>query len=835
MNLMVGLYRLLPIFLLCAFSIGVNPLSAQDTLPPIVAVQWSPDGQEYAVLDALGMLQVFRTSDGALDFSSSTRTHLLPRASLAWSPSGTHLAAGIGYQVLIWDAATWSLSSQFVSGEVDGEAFIPNDQILYPESVVSLNWSRDGGYLIAGSAGFVTSVWDFAQSILIFQRGDLSGGGPGRVWLGDGWMSDGVSRLNAFTDEDITVRRSELQNPPDNGGGVYAAEPNPRSWEVGWATLSGRLSVADLQSMERVASIRVAGRTADNYAIGLADLSWDSSGQYVGTIDNAGNAFVVNVTSEEVSLVRQFPADLYSIDWSPTSNELLIGGIDDQGSPLLIMLDASGFAGVPNLPTPTPTPTDAPTATSTPTDTPTATFTSTPSATLTSTFTPTFTSTFTLTPTAAFTPTPTATFTPTDTPTFTPTNTFTPTFTPTPTETFTPSPTFTLTATETFTPTFTPTPSVICTATIAASDALGLVNAINAANGNGNSADTVCLTANSTYSFFSATSSIALPSITTPITIVGNSAILERGGGAPNFRLFNVTTSGSLTLQNVTLRNGNTSGGNGGAILNTGSVTLNGVTVTSNSARFAGGIHSSRTLVIANSTLTSNTSQENAGAIYLNSGTLTMTDSTVESNSARYGSGVYLNNGTATLTNVTFRSNTANEQGAGVYQRTGTLSITGGLFESNTARFGNGVYVDAGTTTLSGAIMRNSMATEEGAAIYNRTGTLSVSGSTFDNNRGRYGAAISNRGLMTVSGSVFTGNIAVESGGAVYHQNANVENGVAQSCFTGNTARFGGAVFSQTGNFNAQNNWWGAASGPTGAMVNANVLTAPFLTAGCPN
>jgi hypothetical protein len=74
---------------------------------------------------------------------------------------------------------------------------------------------------------------------------------------------------------------------------------------------------------------------------------------------------------------------------------------------------------------------------------------------------------------------------------------------------------------------------------------------------------------------------------------------------------------------------------------------LDGVTVTGNSARFAGGIHSSGTLTIANSTFTLNTSQENAGAIYLNSGTLTMSDITLESNSARYGSGVYLNNGTA--------------------------------------------------------------------------------------------------------------------------------------------------------------------------------------------
>jgi|GEM_PF-2534882 len=449
---------------------------------------------------------------------------------------------------------------------------------------------------------------------------------------------------------------------------------------------------------------------------------------------------------------------------------------------------------------------------------------------------PTLVPTETTTPTSTITPSPTLTFTPTFTATFTPTPTLTltptATVTLTPTPTVTPTVTFTPTSTPTSTPTLTPTPSITCTAT--AADTAALVSAITAANANGMSLDIICLS-NSTYTFLTAQNSIALPSISTPITIVGNGAILERGNGAPQFRLFNVTNNGLLTLQNMTLRNFNAGGGNGGAVQNAGTLTLDGVTVTGNSARFAGGIHSSGTLTIANSTLSSNTSQENAGAIYLNSGTLTITDSMVESNSARYGSGAYLNNGNATLTNVTMRSNTANEQGAGVYQRVGTLTITGGLFESNTARFGNGLYIDAGTATISGVVMRSSTATEEGAAIYNRTGTLSAIGSTFDNNRARYGAAISNRGPVTIANSIFTANIAVESGGAIYNTSNATANRVQNACFSGNTARFGGAVFSQTGNFNAQNNWWGAVSGPTSAMVNNQVQFTPFLTAGCPN
>jgi predicted outer membrane repeat protein len=397
-------------------------------------------------------------------------------------------------------------------------------------------------------------------------------------------------------------------------------------------------------------------------------------------------------------------------------------------------------------------------------------------------------------------------------------------------------------ATQTFTPTpddpslvtVTPTPFVTCTVTVAASDALGLVNEINAANANGASAEAICLT-NSTYTFASAANSIALPSITTPITIVGDGAILERGSAAPQFRLFNVTATGSLTLQNMTVRNFNAGGGNGGAIQNAGTVSLDGVTLTGNSARFGGGIHSSGALNITNSTLSSNSAQEDAGAIYLNGGTLSISNSTLQSNSARYGSGVYLNNGSATLISVTMRSNTANEQGAGVYQRAGTLSITSGLFESNTARFGNGVYVDAGTATISGAAFLNNIATEEGAAIANRTGTLAVSSGTFTGNRARFGGALANGGTLTLTNSTFTNNTAVENGGAVYNTGTAAASQVQNVCFSGNTARFGGAVFSSTANFNARENWWGDASGPTAALANTNVQTTPFLTAGCPN
>ena len=94
-------------------------------------------------------------------------------------------------------------------------------------------------------------------------------------------------------------------------------------------------------------------------------------------------------------------------------------------------------------------------------------------------------------------------------------------------------------------------------------DVAGLVSAIITANGNGQ-ADTITLNADSqpncTYTLTGINNyqygPNGLPAITSPITIVGNGAILTRGGGAPNFRFFYVSPGGDLTLANLTLSNG---------------------------------------------------------------------------------------------------------------------------------------------------------------------------------------------------------------------------------------------------------------------------------------
>jgi len=762
----------------------VSSNTVAQTSTRVVDLLWNATGQLIATVDYLGAVTVVNATQQTVFISANNGFG----TRIAWDPTSPERLA---VSTLRQGITLFNVLSGVVEAQFDTDAntysvsFSPDGRFLLTSHGTPGDGPLGKGsiHIVEIATGNDRAIYEEVQQRVTMARWSPDGNRIGGLNVGD---VGEVVIWDANTGA-VIERLSEAEETTDSELGTYVTgSVSSFDWSSDGEILALGAEL-DITFWDSVAYTHIG--TSD-YLFVIEDIDWRPNEPVIAVASGYDRQIqLVDVISGQIVEVIPTSFDVLAVSWSPDGSQLAFSGITNL---VLQVVD------VPSLVIPSLTPTF------------TATFTSTP--------TPTFTPTVTFTAT----PTPTATFTPT----YTPMSTFTSTFTPTntPTSTFTPTPTFTVT--------FTPTPSVTCTATAANPSAL--VSAMNAANTNGASADTICLT-NSTYSFLSAANSVALPSVTTPITIVGNGGVLERGSGAPQFRLFNVTASGTLTLQNMTVRNFHAGGGNGGAILNAGSLALDSATLTNNTARYGGAIHSSGTLTIINSTLSSNSANENAGAIYLNSGTLTISDTTLQSNSARYGSGIYMNNGTVNLTNVTMLSNSVTEQGAGVYQRTGTLMITGGLFESNMARFGNGVYVDAGAATINGAVMQNNTATEEGGAIYNRTGTVSVSGSTFDNNRGRYGAAISNRGPFTIANSMFSGNIAVESGGAVYNTSNASANRIQNTCFSGNTARFGGAVFSSTGSFNARDNWWGAATGPTTAMVNSNVQFTPFLTSGCPN
>ena len=184
-----------------------------------------------------------------------------------------------------------------------------------------------------------------------------------------------------------------------------------------------------------------------------------------------------------------------------------------------------------------------------------------------------------------------------------------------------------------------------------------------------------------------------LPAITTDITINGNGFTILRfpdwgcPGGA-EFRIFHVTKTGTLTLNDVTVRNGCTPGGNhGGAILDHGSVTINRSTLTNNHASVNGGAvwvfsedgPTPAILTVTNSTIADNSSVQDGGGLFFGTtASGAIVNSTFKGNSSTqsFGGAIYGSGDNVSITSSTMAGNTTPAgQGAGVAAITGTVTL----------------------------------------------------------------------------------------------------------------------------------------------------------------
>jgi hypothetical protein len=83
-----------------------------------------------------------------------------------------------------------------------------------------------------------------------------------------------------------------------------------------------------------------------------------------------------------------------------------------------------------------------------------------------------------------------------------------------------------------------------------------------------------------------------------------------------------------------------------------------------------------------------------------------------------------------------------------------------------------------------------------GGAIFNNSGTLTVSNLIISNNKGVLGPGIYNSGTLVVSNSTFSGNISESGhGGGIYNQGTLT---VISSTFTGNWGYFGGGIMNNS-------------------------------------
>ena len=347
------------------------------------------------------------------------------------------------------------------------------------------------------------------------------------------------------------------------------------------------------------------------------------------------------------------------------------------------------------------------------------------------------------------------------------------------------------------------------------------------------------------------------------ITAAENLTIDGAFGGAANVvvdgnnasRVFNITGSGAVTFESLTIQNGNVSGSGinstGGGIRNIGdgNLTINDSIISRNFANQGGGISNigDGNLTINNSVISGNSAKVDGGGIhnrssYQNDGSndvsIEVNNSTISGNFAnRDGGGIFnrsfSNNGSVKVNNSTISGNFANEDSGGISNSSvsgnafievnnSTISnnsserIVGGVSNSS---FSGNAFIEVNNSTISGNSTRGN-----GGGIFNisYSGNTSVeiNSSTISNN---YAIIANPSSLMNASGggiynvtsgnasvrindSTISGNISSFSGGGIRNnsraENASVE--INNSVISDNSAiEIGGGGISDFGSENA--------------------------------
>jgi predicted outer membrane repeat protein len=313
--------------------------------------------------------------------------------------------------------------------------------------------------------------------------------------------------------------------------------------------------------------------------------------------------------------------------------------------------------------------------------------------------------------------------------------------------------------------------------------------------------------------------------ITQETTIDGDDAITLTGGLATG--LFRVDAAGSLTLKDIILDSAYNVNTSGGAIWSAGPLTLTHVTIQNSQtgSQFCGGaLLAAGDAVITNSTFNKNNASLGGGAICVRSqpGTkVQITDSSFFNNQA---------------------VDAALGYGGALYVEYGTAIVRDSVFLSNSAHFGGAVYTarDNAATTLKGSAssspyaskmqLNANAASEDGGAIYNKGGAISIDSAVITVNRtptqtalAGYGGGIYNEGVLTLTNSIlsqnegrygggvfignnptgasamiehtsFLSNVSGNLGGGLYTNLITTTLTVSDTVFIGNSARAGGGL-----------------------------------------
>ncbi|MDD3886874.1 MAG: hypothetical protein PHI35_08375, partial [Victivallaceae bacterium] len=281
---------------------------------------------------------------------------------------------------------------------------------------------------------------------------------------------------------------------------------------------------------------------------------------------------------------------------------------------------------------------------------------------------------------------------------------------------------------------------------------------------------------------------------------------------------------------------GNSAANLGGAVCNSGNMSVVSASFINNSAAVnCGGLYNwGGTMTVNDSLFLNNHGTTNGGGFFNRDNTVTLVNNTFSGNSAYNGGALYnfsiaANPLTKTIVSGgVISGNTAENFGGAFYNYKGAGEFYGVRIVGNTADSAGAILNNTGTQlTISGGIVSGNIAKKNGGnggAIING-GTAVISDVAFEDNQAleySVGGAIINNGTLTLNNVDFTGNSTYNGGALANNAATNVT--VNGGTFSNNAARsLGGAIYINRGKLTIS----GAVIKDNTAVSNgAGILTA---------
>jgi CSLREA domain-containing protein len=260
--------------------------------------------------------------------------------------------------------------------------------------------------------------------------------------------------------------------------------------------------------------------------------------------------------------------------------------------------------------------------------------------------------------------------------------------------------------------------------------------------------------------------------IASEITINGAGQDVTIIDGANDERVFEALPGANLTITGVTVQNGNAQflPSGGGIYSNNATLTMEGCTVSGNSADWGGGIWKKGTATLTDCTISGNTATADyVGGIENNDGLLTLDGCTISGNTSAVGAGGLCNDNSARLValNCTISGNTAATGGGGAafFSSDAELSfvtVTNNTADSDGNGSGNGGGIWNNDPAL---IIKNSIIagnTDRGGEADDIAGAVTYEGDNVIGGDPLLGP-LQNNGGMTDTHALLAGSPAVDA------------------------------------------------------------------------